>query len=376
MRWHKANERYLMNRSPIATVGVVWSQRNTDFHGRDRADELVDLPQRGFTQALIRARIPYLPVHVDDIDRADGLSVLILPNVAAMSDEQCAAVRRFVNRGGGLIATGASSLENEWGDPRPDFALADLFKTHAGKTFASDCRRWAGQSAHTYLRLTPEMRARVYGPKAGNEPLPTGERHPILYGFDETDILPYGGMLAELQVDSGAVVPMTFIPAFPVYPPETAWMRQPKTGIAGAILNARPNGARIAYLPADIDRRYARDHLPDHGNLLANIVLWTAKNDIPLKVEGPGLIDCHVYQQPGRVILHLVNLTSAGTWRAPMDELISVGPFQVSVRIPDTIQGRALKLLVSQGTARMDRSQSWATFEVKSILDHEVAVIE
>src|SRR5674476_681374 len=57
---------------------------------------------------------------------------------------------------------------------------------------------------HTYLRLTPELRARVYGPKAGNEPAANGERHPALKGFDETDILAFGGMLESLRVDSGA----------------------------------------------------------------------------------------------------------------------------------------------------------------------------
>ena len=69
LRWHKANEQYLVNRRPIANVGVVWSQRNTDFYGRDNPGELVDQPWRGFTQALVRARIPYLPVHVDHIER-------------------------------------------------------------------------------------------------------------------------------------------------------------------------------------------------------------------------------------------------------------------------------------------------------------------
>ena len=107
MRWYKANEQYLVNRRPVAAVGLVWSQRNTDFYGRDNADELVDAPYRGFMQALVRARIPYIPVHADHIERdAGNLGVLILPNLGAMSDAQCAAVRRFVEKGGGLIAIG------------------------------------------------------------------------------------------------------------------------------------------------------------------------------------------------------------------------------------------------------------------------------
>jgi len=65
MKWHKANETFLINRKPVASVGMVWSQRNTDFFGRESAGELVDAPYEGFAQALIRARIPYLPVHAD-----------------------------------------------------------------------------------------------------------------------------------------------------------------------------------------------------------------------------------------------------------------------------------------------------------------------
>src|SRR5262249_28377301 len=155
----------LVNRQPIAAVGVVWSQRNTDFYGRNEAAELVDAPYRGFTQALIRARIPYIPVFADHIDRdGAGLSALALPAVGAMSDAQCAAVRRFVERGGGLVATGPSSLYTERGDARPDFALADLFGAHANGT-----RRPAAAPAHTYLRIAT--------------------RHPVLRGFDDTDIL-------------------------------------------------------------------------------------------------------------------------------------------------------------------------------------------
>ena len=117
----------------------------------------------------------------------------------------------------------------------------------------------------------------------------------MLSGFEETDILPFGGVLEPLRVDAGAQVLTTFVPAFPIYPPETSWMREPKTDVPGLILNSTAGGARIAFLPADLDRRFGRDNLPDHGNLLANLVRWSAKDDIPLHVEGAGLIDCHLW---------------------------------------------------------------------------------
>jgi hypothetical protein len=335
---------------------------------------MVDLPYRGMTQALVRARIPYLPIHVDYIDRGgQDLAVLILPNVAAMSDEQCAAVQRFVERGGSLIATGVSSRYDEWGEPRKDFALSGLFQAHANGSGTE--RKWAASTFHTYLRLTPELRAGVPGPKAGDEPPVAGKRHPVLEGFDETDILPFGGMLEPMRTDSGALVPLTFIPPFPTMPPESAWMRQPKTDIPALVLSTTAAGRRVAYMPADIDRRYATENLPDQANLLANLVRWAGGDTLPLRLEGPGLIDCCLYRQPGRLILHLVNLVSAGTSRAPIDELIPVGPYKVSVRLPKEIFSRSVRLLVSTGATQPEVRGGWCTFGVKSILDHEVVVI-
>jgi hypothetical protein len=259
MNWHRTNEKYLINRHPVATVGVVWSQQNTDFYGRDNAGQLVDLPYRGITEALLLARIPYIPVHADHIDReAPQLSLLILPNFGAITDAQAAAVQRFVEAGGGLVATGESSLYDEWGNARPDFALSGLFGAHANATHRANA---SANTAHSYLRLTPELRKQVDGPEIGNEPAITGARHQILKGFEETDILPYGGRLEAMHTDAGVEVLMTYIPPFPVYPPETSWMRQPKTDIPGLILNSKNKG-RVAFMPADIDRRFGQDNLP------------------------------------------------------------------------------------------------------------------
>jgi Hypothetical glycosyl hydrolase 6 len=381
-RWHKANEQFLVNRRPLASVGVVWSQQNTDFYGRNNANELVELPMRGIGQALVRARVPYLPVHADHIDRdAANFSTLVLPNLAAMSDDQVTAVRRFVKQGGGLIATGQTSLFDEWGDRREDFALADLFGAHSVKSQSNTpdtaLRRRAGETLHTYLRITPELGARAYGPKAGDEPAKAAaERHPVLRGFDETDILPFGGELEPLALDERATVLMTFIPAFPVYPPESAWMRQPRTNIPGLIVNDFGTG-RVAFVPADVDRRFARDNLPDHGRLLANLVRWAAKGNVPLLVEGPGLVDCHLYMQPGRIILHMVNLTSAGTTqRAGTDELIPVGPLKVKVRVDEVARNAKLRMLVSNQEQPITTENGWVGFKIKSLLDHELVVFD
>ncbi len=372
-QWHKQNAAYLVERRPVAAVGILWSQRNTDYYGRDDAGEMVDAPYRGFAQALLRARIPYLPVNADDFEEQSGeLAVLILPNVGALSDRQVASIRQFAERGGAVVASGATSLYNEWGDTRGDFALASLLGVHApGPEFG---RQRQGPSGNSYLRLTPSMRANVWGPKPADDAAPGGERHPVLRGFEETDIIPFGGSLENLRTEPGVTVPLTLVPAFPAYPPETAWMRQPRTDIPALVLRSAGK-ARVAYLQADLDRRYARSNLPDHGNLLANLVRWAAGERIGFELRGPGMIDCHVYRQAGRMVVHLVNLTNEGTWRGLIDEIIPVGPLEVRIKLPDDVRGRGVESLVSGGRPAMSVRERWAAFTVKTVADHEVLVI-
>ena len=377
LRWHEKNTEFLINREPVASIGVVWSQDNTDYYGRDEADVLVDQPWHGITQALIRSRIPYQPVHADHIARdASKFSLLILPNLASMSADQIASVRRYVQGGGNLFATGESSLYNEAGERQSDYALNDLFGVHvSSQTSTEDHLAEIKRTAHTYLRLTPELRSQVYGPKTGNEPPVTGQRHEVLKGFEETDILSFGGVLKPVRTDGGTQTIMTFIPEFPIYPPETAWMREPKTDIAGLVVKSLPNGSRVAFMPADIDRQFARYNLPDHGDLLANIIRWASKDDIPLSVQAIGLLDCNIYHQPGRMIMHVTNLTSAATWRQPVHELIPIGPVSIKIKLGKDVKGDKLNLLVSGEKASAKVKDGWSEFQIRSILNHEVIVI-
>jgi len=121
---------------------------------------------------------------------------------------------------------------------------------------------------------------------------------------------------------------------------------------------------------------YGRDNHPDHADLLANIVRWVVRDAVPLRVEGAGLVDCHLYRQEGCLILHLVNLTSAQTWRAPIHELIAIGPLQVTLTLPDGVAGQTGKLLVGEGAISVVQEGNTVTVTIPTILDHEVLVIE
>ncbi len=65
----------------------------------------------------------------------------------------------------------------------------------------------------------------------------------------------------------------TFILPFPIYPPETSWMREPRTNLPGLIVHTAAHGSPIAYFPADLDRRYARVPSPIPSDLPSPISL-------------------------------------------------------------------------------------------------------
>ena len=74
----------------------------------------------------------HLPITlITDLDlRSEKLApfkLLILPNAAALSNAQVGFIRDYVQNGGGLVATCETSLFDELGHPRANFALSDLF---------------------------------------------------------------------------------------------------------------------------------------------------------------------------------------------------------------------------------------------------------
>jgi len=77
-------------------------------------------------QTLIQARIPFDLIFDEHIEDLSKYRVLILPDSECLSDRQLAAVRGFVEKGGGLLAIGQSGLYDEWRRLRTQPGLTGL----------------------------------------------------------------------------------------------------------------------------------------------------------------------------------------------------------------------------------------------------------
>ncbi|MBI4977091.1 MAG: alpha-L-fucosidase [Spirochaetes bacterium] len=94
------------------------------------ADELF-----GTSIILTRNHIPFRAVTAASKDY-EGLSTIVMNNIAYMSDEENAKIRAFVKNGGTLIATGNTSLHDLDGNTTGNFALADVFGVSYAKSYA------------------------------------------------------------------------------------------------------------------------------------------------------------------------------------------------------------------------------------------------
>jgi hypothetical protein len=79
-----------------------------------------------FEQSLIQAKIPFAIIFDRHVTDLSAFKVLVLADQDALSDEQVASIRDFVRAGGSVVATGRSSLMNEWRLVRPKLGLADV----------------------------------------------------------------------------------------------------------------------------------------------------------------------------------------------------------------------------------------------------------
>jgi len=355
--WQYRAEPYLRNEEPLARVAMVYSQQTAAFYGGERAQQKVEDHTLGMYHALIEARIPFEMVHdhLLDADHTDKFKLLILPNIAALSDEQCNQLRQYVKRGGSLLATFETSLYDQWGARRPDFGLSDLF----GVSFKGGPE---GPMQNSYLRLEKD---------------PAFGKHPaILAGLEDAERIINGVWRLDVKANEKFPnPPLTLIPSYPDLPMEQVFPRVEKTDIPEVYLRALGK-SRIVYFPWDIDRVFWEVLCVDHGKLLRNAVEWAANEEKPVAVTGPGVLDVTVWRQRGSMTVHLVNLTNPMMMKGPFRELIAIGEQKVRVRLPDGNKARKVQLLVSGHAPRVEESAGHLALTVPTILDHEVVAID
>lgn len=363
--WHARNEEYFRNTENLSRVAMLQSTQTATYYrpgatGDGGYTGPMDVQQlhagapdaaNGFYQALVESRIPFgfadeRQLQPEYIDR---YKVLVLANIAALSDEQAALIQGYVSRGGAIVATHETSLYDQWGKRRANFALADLF----GCDFAG---RIDERVQNSYLT--------VHGPG------------PLTMGFDDTPRIMGGTKLVHVTPRAGLGKPaLTLVPSYPDLPMEkvysTAWQTDTP------MVYARSHGkGRVVYFPTDLDRTFWECSSRDHLALLRNAILWAAGGEQPMTVTGPGMIDISYWRQHDSVAAHLVNLNNPMAMGGYMREIMPAGPYTVDIELPAGVGVRRVRLLEGGRDVPAERRGNRLIVKVPQITLHEVVAVD
>ncbi|MCP5119234.1 MAG: hypothetical protein GY953_51185, partial [bacterium] len=240
-RFHQSNERWFTNVKSNADVLLV--------RGAGRAGA----EYRGFMRILGENHVVFDAMEAWMLDSREtpkpleDYKLVILPDVANLSDAACKRLDEYVKAGGRVLATGYTSTNDEIGNPRNRFRLeaagvSGKYKVHE-------------KARGTYLRIFPEDK-RVL-------------RRPSL---EELDLVYIWGDFLEHEPRDGAKGFGGLIPAAMYGPPEKCYYTD-VTRIPGLISNQYGKG-RFAYIPWPVGKQY--DYRSQHGH---SMVAMAAIND-------------------------------------------------------------------------------------------------
>lgn len=275
-------------------AGLLVSERTRQFFAWMNVMERFLAPALGVYRVALEEHLPLTLLTEMEL-RPEILrqyKVLVLPNAVCLSDAQCAVIRDYVREGGGLVATGETSLADELGRPRKDFALGDLF----GVSRAGDL----GQPVEfndawwTARMVVGDFR---WGGADLEDPslVDDAKLNQLVPGRQATF---KGSMMRTASVPGPMKRAMIY---FPQNVPEPF-----------SCVTMGPQGkGRVVYFAAGIDGANFSYAWPYQRVLLARAMRWVAASPPPLEVKAPMCVQSTFWSQPHaggeRRIVHLFN---------------------------------------------------------------------
>jgi hypothetical protein len=294
---------WLTHKRPEPWGAMLLSDNTRVLYGRDPG--LVEDRYLAHVFGTFRAAMEeHLPVtlicdwNLTDEDLAP-YKVLILPNSACLDDAQAAAVRRFVENGGGLVASMDTSLCNEFGDVREDFALADVLGVTFGGRLESKSEGAAELDVNFARNLDAsywQKRTNAFSLKLPADSVLWSDKLRTLISLDPVT---FKGPLLTVTPGAEATTVATA--------QEHSGAGEPRP----AIVTRTFGKGRVIYFAAGIDHGCYTYAYPYERVLLANAMRWAAAESPPVEVKAPMCVQSTVFRQKKegaeRLLVHLFN---------------------------------------------------------------------
>jgi Hypothetical glycosyl hydrolase 6/Beta-galactosidase trimerisation domain len=345
--WLSKHDRHFTNKTSLADMAVVMGQRTQRFYRHPAGDEAMQ-SIHGLYYALLEGRFLFDFVHEDDLDFSTlkKYSAVLLPNIALLSDTQCAQLKKYVESGGSLMASFETGMYNERDERRSDFGLGDVFGIHA-----------------------------VGPPKTsnGNGYMAQIERgHAILEGFSNTDWIPGAEYLLPIAAEQNPV--LTVVPPYVAYPPELSYPPVMRTDTPAVVVK-ESGKQRLVYFPGDIERTMWESGNTDLSQLLQNAIRWVSADKQPATIEGEGLVECFAWETEAGFAIHILNYTNPNTHKGWIRKFHTIGEQRVKMRVPEGRIISRVELLRAEEEIPFKQTSNVVEFVVPKIEDYEVAAL-
>lgn len=354
-RW----EKYLDRAQSQARVVLVLSRHTQDNYGRDKPQARYLDFIRGWYLALQEAHIPFdvMSDKLISTERLARYGAVVISNLACLSDAAAAALAEYTQAGGGLIAGFEAGLFDAEGNPRATPALDALLGiTRTGK-------REGLKSSYAKLEARDD---------------------PLLENIGDTDLIPNEGALIDVTPAPGHAVPLTLIP--PVIAHDGATISIPEysairaTTTTPVATRGNAGKGRVVYVANTMEALYYHYGFPDLGRVLANAVRWALAEPLTLEVDAPDYVDVTHMGQPGRALVHLINLPldkplNTG-WRHPGRNLVAVRDIVVRLRPPAGQKVKSARLASNEALLSFEMRNDACVVTVPALTDHEIVIFE
>jgi hypothetical protein len=125
IRFYHENNRHFAATREVADVALLRSFPSLAYNsiGPQLETTLME-------QMLIQYKVPFQYVFDGSIGDLSRFKAVILADQESLSDAAVNALRDYVKKGGAVLATGRTSIYNDWRRRRSDFGLADVLGVH------------------------------------------------------------------------------------------------------------------------------------------------------------------------------------------------------------------------------------------------------
>ena len=269
----KQREQFCLNAKPVPYIAILHSAATMENNDRDLS------PVLAAHKALVESSMHFNIINEDTLLRRLGdYKTLIIPEQTCLSDKVIKAVRNFVKEGGGLIASGSTSLSAETGKERKDFGLADVLGVKYQEKYPY---------TYAYFKVIDEPVA------AGIGSLP----------------LHIDGQLLYVKPTSARTLAKLVHRAYPKELPGNFGLGSfapagEDTGYPAVTVNQFGKG-KVVYINASLFRSYWKNNRPQTKYLVRNLVdLVTA--DKLLEVKADASVEVSLFRQDSALVLHLL----------------------------------------------------------------------